>query len=161
MRLGSTITEIRQRPDGTYPLGEALLGLMADPNMLCTLLLLASLNRQEVLNPGDSQQEMRKPFSFCKGPREMPGAKKVAVEHHRFPLSSEANGTRQVPGILCVLGTIVHQVALTRPCKQDRGALEGGTCVQNRGARNRIHCNSTKVETENRCGPLVTGCGIM
>ena len=52
-------------------------------------------------------------------------------------------------GILGVLGRIVHQVALTRPCKQDRGALEGAPMCRT-AVRNRIHCNSTKVETENR-----------
>ena len=58
-RLGTTVNEVRQRRDGTYPLGEALLALMHDPNITLFLMPVAKAASSSTSSPWRNQTQNR------------------------------------------------------------------------------------------------------
>ncbi len=90
-RLSSTVANVRQALDGTYPLGEQLLALRTDPNITLYLAPLAKIH--------------------LKTSREKARARREKARHLLCQLSFEENVIGQPQEILCVLHTIHQQVA--------------------------------------------------
>ena len=64
-RLGTTLTDIRQQANGTYPLGEALLRLMHDPNIT---LYLTPLAKASTANTSSSWRQSSGPYQAPSSP---------------------------------------------------------------------------------------------
>lgn len=58
-RLSTIIGDLRQRPDGTYPLGEALLGLRQDPNISLFLMPVAKSQAPSSSASGNASSQHR------------------------------------------------------------------------------------------------------
>ena len=88
-RLGTQVTNVRQREDGTYPFGEALLALRQDPNIALFLMPLV-LPQLRVQLTGHTRTVVvaEKEGAMANGRRV------VAEAHHQCPLNCKGSGTR-------------------------------------------------------------------
>eukprot|EP00435_Cladocopium_sp_Y103_P044391 s1982_g12.t1 len=91
-RLGSQTTSVRQRDDGTYPLGEALLALRQDPNIALYLMPLGRSSSSTSAPVGSPAQSTTRTHPYSGGRPKGGGKGKKGGGKNAPPIPAELRG---------------------------------------------------------------------